>query len=89
MSAIEKFSLQINIDDLTGFNLEGNNLKMQIYGYDIFTVIVFTNPNINLKPVSYKIINFFNDLFKDYQIEFENAVRVSQEHYLLAKFCFA
>jgi len=78
MSAIEKFSLQINIDDLTGFNLEGNNLKMQIYGYDIFTVIVFTNPNINLKPISNKIINFFNDLFKDYPVEFENAVKAGK-----------
>jgi len=78
MSAIEKFSLQINIDDLSGFNLEGNNLKMHIYGYDKFTVIVFTNPNINLKPVSNKIRNFFNNIFKDYQIEFENAVRTGK-----------
>jgi len=78
MSAIEKFSLQINIDDLSGFNLEGNNLKMHIFGYDKFTAIVFTNPNINLKPVSNKIRNFFSNIFKDYKIEFENAVRAGK-----------
>ena len=78
MSAIEKFSLQININDLTGFGLEGNNLKMQIYGYDKYTVIIFTNPNINLKPVSNKVNNFFNGIFNDYKVEFENAVRAGK-----------
>lgn len=73
MSAIEKFSTQININDLIGFDLVGSNLKMQIYGYENYIIIFFMNPNINVKPVDYEINEFFHSIFEEYRSEFDIA----------------
>ena len=73
ISALEKFSSEININDLTGFGLEGSNLKMQIYSYDDYTVIFFLNPNINLEPVNSRINKYFENLFRKYENEFDVA----------------
>ena len=66
ISALEKFSLELNIKDLSGFSLKGSNLKMNIFGYEDFTVTFFMNPDININPVQNKIYNYFKNIFDEY-----------------------
>ncbi len=72
ISALEKFSKEVNIKDLSGFNLNGSNLKMQIFSFNEYTVTLFTNPNINLKSIEYKIIDFFLGLFERFKVQFDD-----------------
>jgi GTPase SAR1 family protein len=71
ISALEKFSLELNIQNLSGFGLKGSNLKMEICGFEDYTVTIFMNPDINFEPIEDKINNFFRNLFEDYKKEFE------------------
>ena len=73
ISALGKFSSEININDLTGFNLKGSNLKMEIYNYNDYTVIIFMNPKVNLTPINSEINNFFVNLLEEYKDEFKIA----------------
>jgi len=75
ISALEKFSQEINIQDLNGFSLLGTNLKMQIFSVDQYTVTLFSNPNANLKNIEYKIRNYFIELFETYGNKFRNAIQ--------------
>jgi GTPase SAR1 family protein len=78
VSALEKFSLELNIQDLSGFGLKGSNLGMHIFSYDKFTVTFFMNPNVNIEPVVYKIDNYFKNLFEEYKAEFDNSLTTGQ-----------
>jgi len=64
--ALEKFSSQFNFQDITGINLKGNIVNMEIFDYDKYNVVLFLNPDINIKPLEYKIKDFFSNLFKKY-----------------------
>jgi predicted transcriptional regulator len=75
ISAIEKFSLELNIQDLASLGLQGSNIKMNVFGFEELTVTVFMNPNVNLKPIEYKIKNYFKNLLKDYKKDFELSIR--------------
>jgi GTPase SAR1 family protein len=77
VSALEKFSCEINIKNLSGFSLIGTNLKMEILGFDQYTVTLFSNPNVNIKNIKYKIENFFTNLFKIHEKEFKHAIKTS------------
>jgi GTPase SAR1 family protein len=59
ISALEKFSLELNIKDLAGFNLEGSNLKMNIFSYEDYG---FNLEGSNLK------MNIFS--YEDYTVTF-------------------
>lgn len=78
ISALEKFSLELNIQDLTGFGLKGSNLKMHIFSYEDFTVTVFMNPNINLKAIEFKINNYFKMLFEEHKDKFELGLKTGK-----------
>lgn len=78
VSALEKFSLELNIQDLSGFGLKGSNLGMHIFSYDRFTVTFFMNPNVNIEPVVHKIDNYFKNLFEEYQSEFNTSLSTGQ-----------
>ena len=75
ISALEKFSQEINIQNLSGFSLMGTNLKMQIFGFDQYTVTVFSNPNVNVKNIEYTIENYFKNFFETHDYEFQEAVK--------------
>ena len=62
ISAIEKFSSELNIQDMAGLGLKGSNVKMNVLSFEDLTVTIFMNPNINLQPIEYKIKNYFNNL---------------------------
>ena len=70
ISALEKFSEELNIQDLAGFSLEGSNLKMNVFSYDYYTVTFFMNPDININPVQTKIYNYFKNMFEDNKEQF-------------------
>jgi DNA-binding PadR family transcriptional regulator len=78
VSALEKFSLELNIQDLSGFGLKGSNLGMHIFSYDKFTVTFFMNPNVNIDPVVHKIDNYFKNLFEEYQGDFDISLNTGQ-----------
>jgi len=78
ISALEKFSLELNIQDLTGFGLKGSNLKMHIFSYDNYTVTIFMNPNINLKAIENKINNYFKNLFEAHKDKFEMGIKTGK-----------
>jgi GTPase SAR1 family protein len=75
ISALEKFSLELNIQDLTGFGLKGSNLRMHIFSYEEYTVTVFMNPNINFKAIEYKIDNFFRHFFEENKEKFKISLK--------------
>jgi GTPase SAR1 family protein len=75
ISALEKFSLELNIQNLTGFGLKGSNLKMNIFSFEDFTVTLFMNPNINLKAIENKIDNYFKKMFEENRDKFDNAIK--------------
>lgn len=78
ISALEKFSIELNIQDLSGFGLKGSNLGMHILTYDRFTVTFFMNPNVNIEPVLNKIDNYFINLFDEYKSDFELSLNTGQ-----------
>jgi len=78
ISALEKFSVELNIQDLSGFGLKGSNLGMHILTYENFTITFFMNPNVNIDPVINKIDNFFKNLFEENKEEFEHSLATGQ-----------
>jgi len=78
ISALEKFSIELNIQDLSGFGLKGSNLGMHILTYDKFTVTFFMNPNVNIEPIINKIDNYFRNLFEEYKSDFELSLKTGQ-----------
>ncbi len=67
ISALEKFSQEINIKNLSGFDLKGINLNMKIYKFNRYTVTLFTRSNVNLRTIEYKIKSFFLEIFENYK----------------------
>lgn len=78
VSALEKFSEEIYITDLSGFNLKGSNLRFQIFGFDKFTVTFFINPNITVKALEKEIFDYFNKLFVKYRLDFDKCNRTGE-----------
>ncbi len=75
VSALEHFSREINIRQLSGLILEGKNIKLQTYNYDKFTVSFLMNPKTNTKSIEKEMNNYFESLFNDYQQELELSMR--------------
>ncbi|MBD3338756.1 MAG: hypothetical protein GF353_06595 [Candidatus Lokiarchaeota archaeon] len=75
VSALEKFSKEINIQDVSALKIKGANLKMLSYSYDKFTVTLFINPHINLKPIEAKVQDYFRVLFRTYKEELETSLK--------------
>ncbi len=71
VSALEKFSLNINMQKLSELRMTGINLKIQTFSYDKFTITFFINPTVNLESVEKKIKDYFKVLFDKFKKEFE------------------
>ncbi|MFO8017760.1 MAG: GTPase domain-containing protein [Promethearchaeia archaeon] len=74
VSALEKFSKEINVKDLTGLNLMGNRLRMQVFSYGEFTVTCFFNSNIKIEKIAGKIRKHFKKLFQKYGEELKKVL---------------
>ena len=75
VSALEKFSREINMQELSELKITGINLKMQTFSYDKYTVTFFVNPSVNIKPIEKKVRDYFQILFSKYKEEFEVSLR--------------
>ncbi|MFX1444206.1 MAG: hypothetical protein ACFFHV_12380 [Promethearchaeota archaeon] len=83
ISALERFSAEINIKDLAGFKLEGKNIKLQtIFNFKYYTVIFLLNPEVNIKLVDSQIRTYFSFLFEVYNNEFQNFRKMSSIDYI-------
>jgi len=75
ISALEKFSEEINIKNLGGFQLKGTNIEMQTLSFESYTATLFINPETNLKIFEDVIIEWFEGLFEAHEKEFESAIK--------------
>ncbi len=75
VSALEKFSQEINLKKLSELKITGINLKIQTFSYEKYTVTFFINPRINLKPIEKKVRDYFEILFTKYKDELEVSLR--------------
>ncbi len=74
--ALERFSDQICIENLAGIKLKGTNIKMHsIFCFSQFTITLFLNPFIRLKPYENVICDYYSDLFEKYVEEFEDVLK--------------
>ena len=84
ISALEAFSQEINIQDLPGLKLEGRNIKLQtIFSYEDYTIILFLNPNVNMKLMENRIKTYFSYLFEVYNNDFKNIHKMSSSNFIL------
>jgi len=73
LSAFERFSEQLNFENMSGLNLNGNNLKMHsFFCFDKFTITFFVNPRINMNLFEKAMKNHFNCFFEENENLFEN-----------------
>ena len=81
--ALEHFSDQICIENLAGIKLKGTNIKMHsIFCFSHFTITLFLNPFIRIKPYENVICDYFSDLFEKYEEEFENILKLSSNEFV-------
>ena len=83
ISALERFSAEINIKDLAGFKLEGKNIKLQtLFDFEDYSVIFLLNPDVDIKLVDSRIRTYFSFLFEVYHNEFQNFKKMSSIDYI-------
>ncbi|MFX1399120.1 MAG: hypothetical protein ACFFAS_19015 [Promethearchaeota archaeon] len=71
VSALEKFSQNINMQELSELHMTGINLKLQTFSYEKYTVTFFINPEIRIESIKDKIKDYFSVLFNKYKEDFE------------------
>ena len=74
INALEKFSMEINIQNLSGFKLKGTNIKMQTFRFDLITITIFMSSDTNVKAYKDEIKVWFNHIFELNEKEFENSI---------------
>ncbi|MFX0071875.1 MAG: hypothetical protein ACFFAO_12370 [Candidatus Hermodarchaeota archaeon] len=78
ISALERFSQEINIKDLPGFKLEGKNIKLEtLFSFDNYSIIFILNPKVNLNLVKERIEKYFTYLFEVYKEDFGSKLKLS------------
>ncbi|MFO8017782.1 MAG: ADP-ribosylation factor-like protein [Promethearchaeia archaeon] len=82
VSALETFSKEINIENITGLSLEGNRLRMQVFSYEEFTVTCFFNSNIDVKKISKKIEKHFEYLLRRYGKKLKEIISTCKKAFL-------
>ena len=83
ISALERFSAEINIKDLAGFKLKGKNIKLQtFFDFEDYSVIFLLNPEVDIKLVDSQIRTYFSFLFEVYHNEFQSFRKMSSVDYI-------
>ena len=71
--ALESFSDQICIENLTELKIKGTNIKIHtVFGFSQYTITFFLNPFFKIKPFEDMICDYFIKLFDDHKTEFNN-----------------
>jgi GTPase SAR1 family protein len=76
ISALEKFSTEINIQNLSGFSLKGTNIKMETIRFELLTITLFMNANTNMNSLKNEIHDWFTHLISNNEKQFEKAIIV-------------
>jgi hypothetical protein len=75
--ALERFSEEMNIQNVPGINLKGSNIKLHsIFDISYCTVIFFLNPYVHIKLYENLIHNYFKELYEEYRSEFHDIMKV-------------
>ncbi|MFX1500185.1 MAG: hypothetical protein ACFFDH_04380 [Promethearchaeota archaeon] len=83
ISALERFSEEINIQDVPCINLKGTNIKLHsIFDLDNFTVIFFLNPYVHFKTFENLIHKYFIKLYDDHKSEFNDIKKLSSLEFI-------
>lgn len=83
ISALERFSQEINIKDLRELKLKGSNIKVQtVFTFDNYSIIFILNPIVNLSLIEDRIKNYFNYLFNVYALDFKNFKKMSTINFI-------
>jgi len=74
INALEKFSTEINIQNLSGFKLKGTNIKMQTFRFDLITITIFMSSDTNAKAYKDEIRVWFTHIYELNEKAFENSI---------------
>jgi hypothetical protein len=81
--ALERFSDQICIENLAGIKLKGTNIKMHsVFCFSQFTITLFLNPFIHIKPYENMICHYFSELFEKYSEELEDVLKFNSNVFI-------
>lgn len=73
LSAFERFTEQINFENMSGLNLKASNLKMHsIFSFENFTITFFVNPRMNMNLFEKAMKEYFSSLFEENREVFED-----------------
>lgn len=76
ISALEMFSSQINIKDLSGIKFKGSNVNVQTYSFGIVTVSLFFNSKTDIKSLKEHIYGYFEDLIQENIDKIEKTIKL-------------
>jgi hypothetical protein len=83
ISALERFSEEINLQNVPSINLEGSNIKLySIFDVDNFTIIFFLNPLVHIKSYDRLIHNYFIKLYAQFKCEFQDLIKISSTDFI-------
>jgi len=82
ISALESFSKEINIKDLSDFKLKSTNIKMQTIRYLLLTVTIFMKGDTNSRAFIDQIKKWFDNIFEKYEKDFETSVNTGKIRHL-------
>jgi hypothetical protein len=74
VSALEQFSKEINLIDISDFKLKGRNLSIFVIELGELHIIFFLNPNTNINPYKGEIIAYFTDFYETNKVQIDKAV---------------
>ncbi|MHA1793426.1 MAG: hypothetical protein ACTSVI_12320 [Promethearchaeota archaeon] len=74
LSALEHFSKELNLVDMTDFNVLGNNTSMYVTRIKGYQVTFFLNPGVNVKGLRKDIFNDIGALIEKYNDGLQKAV---------------
>jgi len=60
ISALEMFSSELNIKDLSGFKLKGSNIMIQSFNYELVTISLIVDSETNIKAIQKTILDWFD-----------------------------
>ena len=74
ISALEQFSEEINIKNLSGFTLKGTNVKIQTFKFEKATFTLFMNSDTNIKSMKSYIQDWFTNFIVQNKKEIEECI---------------
>ncbi len=83
ISALRSFSQEMNLSDLSDFELKGRNINMVIFGFESVTAIFFVNPKINIKLIKKKIFEYIESIINNHREKLEEAIKTGYMNVLI------